>query len=88
MCRHALITLSISAGERNSGNLIKSNLSKKDLEFIKSIKIGIMSALKSGPESAYPVIDAVIIIESIEYESSRTSALAFEAAEIYVLLIY
>ncbi len=78
--QHVNIELSIEPLKRNSGNIIENKLSKKDKEFIPFIEKGINEALKSGPESAYPVIDAKITIESIDYETSRVSLLAFEAA--------
>ncbi|MCK4796637.1 MAG: GTP-binding protein, partial [Spirochaetes bacterium] len=78
--QHAVITLSISPTKRNKGNIIQSNLQKKYNTLIPNIEAGINSALKSGPEGAYPVIDCRITIESVEYEASRSSPIALEAA--------
>lgn len=78
--QHVNVELSIEPLKRNSGNIIENRLSKKEKEFIPYIEKGINEALKSGPESAYPVIDAKITIESIDYDTSRISMLAFEAA--------
>ena len=78
--QHAVITLSISPADRNSGITIENKLHKKDREFFENIENGINAALRSGPEGAYPVIDTKVVIESIDYEASRTSKLAFEAA--------
>ncbi len=78
--QHVKIELSIEPLKRNTGNEIENKLHKKDKEFIPNIEKGINESLKSGPEGAYPVIDSKIIIESVDYETSRSSPLAFEAA--------
>jgi elongation factor G len=78
--QHVKIKLDVEALERNTGNIIENNLHKKDKEFLSYIEKGISESLKSGPEGAYPVIDCKVIIESIDYDSSKTTPLAFEAA--------
>jgi elongation factor G len=78
--QHAAVRLAINPGERSTGISIRSNLSKKDVHVLSNIEDGINSALRSGPESAYPVTDAEITIENISYDSSKTSPLALEAA--------
>ncbi len=78
--QHAVITLEVQPNERNKGNIVKSELHKKDSELVANIEKGINDALKSGPEGAYPVIDTIIIIKSIVYDASRSTPLALEAA--------
>ena len=78
--QHINIKLSAEPLKRNSGNLIENKLHKKDRQYIPFIEKGINESLKSGPESAYPVIDCKVIIESVDYDNSRVSSLAFEAA--------
>lgn len=78
--QHADITLSIMPDQRSAGNSIKSKLHKKDDKLRPFIENGINSALRSGPEGAYPVTDSIITIETLDYESSRSSPIAIEAA--------
>ena len=78
--QHVNIKLSVEPQKRNSGNLIENKVHKKDKEFIPFIEKGISESLKSGPEGAYPVIDCKITVDTIDYDTSRTSPFAFEAA--------
>jgi len=78
--QHADVELSISPDKRNSGIKINSKLHKKDVELLPFIKNGINTALRSGPEGAYPVTDCIVTILSVHYESSRSSPIAVEAA--------
>lgn len=78
--QHAGIKLKVTPNERNTDNKIISNLDRKYRELIPHIEKGITEALKSGPEGAYPVIDCTITIESVNYDQSRSSPIAVEAA--------
>lgn len=79
--QHVNVKLSIRPNERGKGNLIENTLSpKKYGNVFQAIESGIKSSLNCGPEGAYPVIDAIITINEIDFEESKTNLSAIEAA--------
>jgi len=78
----AVVVLNCFPLERNSGNEIIFNISKKDFNKneIEHIEKGIKSALISGPSGGYPVVDTKISVERIDYDRFHSSEIALEAA--------
>ena len=78
--QHAEMTIAIEPVERNVGNSIKLDFKNKlTSEENLHIENGIKTALLSGPESAYPVVDCRITVVEINYDRPRSSPLALEA---------
>lgn len=78
------VTVSLKVSPLSNGEGVKiinnANVSIYPTEALESVHSGIKTALLSGPEGAYPVVDIQIEIESLEYDVSKTNILAIEAS--------
>lgn len=79
--QHATITLAVEPSQNTNVEIV-SKLPTKSLndELFDYIRRGLKTALQSGPESAYPVINAKLLVQDVEYDQSRSTPEALEAA--------
>lgn len=79
---HATVSLKVFPLSNGEGVKIinNANVSNYPKEALESVHSGIKTALLSGPEGAYPVVDIQIEIESLDYDILKTNILALEAS--------
>ena len=78
----AVITLEVKPGERGSGNVFRSRVSKSQLpeQFQDAVERGVTGAFTSGVLLGYPLIDVDVTLAGAEYDELTASEFAYEAA--------
>jgi len=79
---HAVITLEVAPGDRNSGNTFTSRVSKTQLPepLQDAVERGVRGAFTSGVLLGYPMIDVKVTLVGAKYDELTASEFAFEAA--------
>jgi elongation factor G len=79
---HAVITLEVKPGERGSGNVFRSRVSKAQLpeNFQDAVERGVRGAFTSGVLLGYPLIDVDVTLAGAKFDELTASEFAFEAA--------
>jgi elongation factor G len=79
---HAVITLEVGPGERNSGNTFASRVPKGQLPeaFQEAVERGVRGAFTSGVLLGYPMIDVKVTLAGAKYDELTGTEFAFEAA--------
>jgi elongation factor G len=80
--QYAAVSLAIQPGEKNSGLLFESLVSKAKLpgQFQEAVERGVMSGLQSGVLLGYPVTDVKVSLTGGKYDEIKSTEMAFEAA--------
>ena len=79
---HAVITLEVGPGERNSGNTFASRVPKAQLPeaFQDAVERGVTGAFSSGVLLGYPMTDVKVTLVGGKYDELTATEFAFEAA--------
>jgi elongation factor G len=79
---HAVITLEVAPGERNSGNTFSSRVPKSQLPeaFQDAVERGVTGAFSSGVLLGYPMTDVKVTLVGAKYDELTATEFAFEAA--------
>ena len=79
---HAVITLEVKPGERGTGNVFRSRVSKAQLpeSFQDAVERGVRGAFTSGVLLGYPLIDVDVTLVGAKFDELTASEFAFEAA--------
>jgi elongation factor G len=78
----AVITLEVNPGERGSGNVFRSRVTKNQLpeQFQDAVERGVNGAFTSGVLLGYPLIDVDVTLAGAEYDELTATEFAYEAA--------